>query len=58
MQTSILSEMHDLRPWLTSLGIQIGETVQDCGFSMLEIGQVQDGLFRSAFRSGSAASSS
>jgi hypothetical protein len=37
---------------ITSLGVQTGETVQDCGFCMLENGQAQYGLCRSAFRSG------
>ena len=30
---------------ITSLGVQTGETVQDCGFCMLEVGQAQDALF-------------
>src|SRR3984893_3470927 len=36
---------------ITSLGVQAGEAIQDCGFGVLEVWQVQDGFCGGVFSS-------
>jgi endonuclease YncB( thermonuclease family) len=36
---------------ITSLGVRAGETIQDCGFGVLEVWQAQDGFCGGAFSS-------
>jgi hypothetical protein len=36
---------------ITSLGVQAGDTIQDCGFGVLEVWQAQDGFCGGAFSS-------
>jgi hypothetical protein len=36
---------------ITSLGVQAGEAIQDCGFDVFEVWQAQDGFCTGAFSS-------
>jgi hypothetical protein len=36
---------------ITSLGVQAGEAIQDCGFGMFEVWQAKDGFCAGAFSS-------